>query len=400
MTELKSLSSILKEINKKYGEGSAQIGVNRKDRSRFSLGTPSLDYMTYCSIPEGSWIELSGAEHSGKTLLSYLIAADYSRKELVKPEEERRHILFVDAEGTADPEWAYTATHYDMNAKDILTYYVPGAGESAEQLFDICRDFATSGQIGLIIFDSLTAIAPQQNNNESFEKKDMGGISKPLADFVKRCTGLFNKYKTTFIGINGSIQNISGYGNPETTGGGTYFRRACSLRLRVKKGKYFDEDGNELNNSAENPAGTILEVALLKSKFCRGDRRLGITHLNYRKGIDILWDTVEMATNIGLIDDSVQGSFKLIDPDTGEYLKDNERNEIKIRGKKNLKPYFEQHPDLWRKLYDKIYEKISIKDDYTIKSFEEILGINMNEKYGVMDGDETIEPTQEEKTNG
>lgn len=397
MTELRSLNSILKDINKKYGEGAAQIGVNKTDRSKFSLGTPSLDYMTYCSIPEGSWIELSGAEHSGKTLLSYLIAADYSRKELKKPEEERRHILFVDAEGTADPEWANISTHYDMNAKDIITYYIPGVGESAEQLFDICRDFATSGQIGLIIFDSLTAIAPQQNNNESFEKKDMGGISKPLADFVKRCTGLFNKYRTTFIGINGSIQNISGYGNPETTGGGTYYRRACSLRLRVKKGKYFDEDGNELTNSAENPAGTILEVALLKSKFCRGDRRLGITHLNYRKGIDILWDTVEMAANIGLVDDSVQGSFKLIDPDTGEYLKDNEGNEIKIRGKKNLKPYFEQHPDLWRRVYDKIYEKISIKDDYTIKSFEEILGINMNEKYGVMDGDEEINSQPQEQ---
>ena len=219
----------------------------------------------------------------------------------------------------------------------------------------------------------------------------MGGISKPLADFVKRCTGLFNKNKTTFIGINGSITNIGGYGNPETTGGGTYYRRACSLRLRVRKGKYFDEDGNELTNSAENPAGTILEVALLKSKFCRGDRRLGITHLNYRKGIDILWDTIDMATNIGFIDDSTQGSFKFVDPDTGEYLTDENGEILKVRGRKNLKPYFEEHPDLWKRMYDKIYEKIAIKDDMSIKSFEEVLGINMYEKYGAMDGDEDIE---------
>ena len=29
-------------------------------------------------------------------------------------------------------------------------------------------------------------------------------------------------------------------------------------------------------------------------------------------------------------------------------------------------------------MYDKIYEKISIKDDDSIKSFEELLGINMD----------------------
>ena len=142
--KVKDLKSILKDINKKFGEGAAQIGVNKKEVSKFSLGTPSLDYMTYCSIPEGSWIELSGAEHSGKTLLSYLIAADYIRKESKKPEEERRHIVFVDAEGTADPEWAYVSTHYDMNDSIIQTYYIPGVGQSAEQLFDICRDSAFS----------------------------------------------------------------------------------------------------------------------------------------------------------------------------------------------------------------------------------------------------------------
>ena len=123
-----------------------------------------------------------------------------------------------------------------MNAEDIKTIYLTPTGQSAEQIFDMVREFVQSGKIGLIIFDSLTAIAPQQTNEESFEKKDMGGLAKPLADFVKRCTGLFNKYKTTFIGINGNIMNISGYGNPETTAGGTYWKRACSLRLKVKKG--------------------------------------------------------------------------------------------------------------------------------------------------------------------
>ena len=347
------------------------------------MGSPSLDICTYNSIPEGSWIELSGGEGSGKTLLSFLMAADYRRKELKKPEEERRHILFVDCEHTLDKEWAMTSAHYDVDAPDIKTIYLAPTGQSAEQIFDMVRDFVTTGQIGLIIFDSLTAISPQQVNDESFEKKEMGGIAKPLGDFVKRCTGLFARYKTTFIGINGSIMNLSGYGNPETTGGGTYWRRACSLRLRVKKGAYIDEDGNELKSTAENPAGVIIETALLKAKFCRSDRRLGRCHLYFRKGIDLLQDTIEVAINLGLIDDSVQGTYRLVDPITGEILKDEEGNDLKIRGRKNIRPYFEAHPDLWKNLYDKVYEQISETSNENIKSFEELLNINVQEAFAV-----------------
>lgn len=379
----KSYSDCIKEISKKFGDGIVNIGVNKAAKTLFSLGSPSLDFCTYNSIPEGIFIEITGGEGSGKTLLSYLIAADYSKKEVLKPEEERRHILFVDAEGTADPEWAYTATRYDMNAQDIKTIYLTPTGQSAEQIFDMVREFVQSGQIGLVIFDSLTAIAPQLTNDESFEKKDMGGLAKPLADFVKRCTGLFNKYRTTFIGINGTIMNISGYGNPETTPGGTYWKRACSLRLKVKRGTYFDEDGNDLKSSAENPAGHVIETALLKSKFCRSDRKLGRCHLHYRKGIDLLWDTIEVATFFGLIDDSTQGTFKIVDPDTGELITDENGDVIKIRGKKNVKPYFEEHPKLWKAIYDKVYEKLSIKDDPTIKSFEELLNVNMEETFDV-----------------
>ena len=373
--------STLKDIEKKFGAGVVRVGVNKSERTKFSLGSPSLDFCTYNSIPEGIFIEVSGSEGSGKTLLSYLIASDFIKKEKLKPEEERRHILFVDAEGTADPDWAYTATRYDMNDEEIQTIYLTPIGQSAEQIFDMVRMFVQEGNIGLVIFDSLTAIAPQQTNDESFEKKDMGGLAKPLADFVKRCTGLFNRHRTTFIGINGNIQNISGYGNPETTAGGTYWKRACSLRLKAKRGAFFDDDWNELKSTAENPAGHVIETALLKSKFCRSDRKLGRCHLHYRKGVDLLWDTIEIATNFGLIDDSVQGSFKLIDPETGEILTDESGNELKIRGKKNLKPYFEERPQLWKKLYDAVYDKLGVKDDPNIKSFEELLNINMQESF-------------------
>lgn len=46
---------------------------------------------------------------------------------------------------------------------------------------------------------------------------------------------------------------------------------------------------------------------------------------------------------------------------------------VKIRGKKNLKPYFKEHLDVWRNLYAQVYSMISKKDDPNIIAFERML---------------------------
>lgn len=384
-----ALDGLRKSINKKYekeGYNStiAQVGVPlKKFGHTFSLGSPSLDFMTYNSIPEGIFIEISGKEASGKTTLAFKMAADFIKKEKEKSEEERRHIMFVDAEGTADPIWAKTSSGYDMNDPDVETLYFTPLGQTAEQIFDDIIEAVKTGKIGLVILDSLVAIAGQQTADESMTKKDMGGIAKILADFTRRATGLFNRYKTTFVGINGIIMNIGGYGNPETTPGGEYWRRACSLRLRTKRGTYFDAEGNDLKTTAESPAGHVIEVALLKTKFCRWDRKLGRCHLNYTKGIDVLLDTIELATYFGIIVSPASGSFQLSDPATGELICDETGTPIKIRGQKNIKPYFEEHLDLWRKVYDKVYELLSIKEDSNILSYERMLGLDVDNLFGI-----------------
>ena len=106
-------------------------------------------------------------------------------------------------------------------------------------------------------------------------------------------------------------------------------------------------------------------------------------HLNYTKGIDWVWDMIDVATHFGYIDDSVQGLFKLIDPETGEITCDSDGNPIKIRGRKNLLTYFREHIKESKDLYDKLYKRISEREDPFIKSFEELLNVDINEKLGI-----------------
>jgi hypothetical protein len=122
---------------------------------------------------------------------------------------------------------------------------------------------------------------------------------------------------------------------------------------------------------------------VLKTKTCKWDRKLGYLHLNYDKGVDVLWDTIDVATHFGFITSPAQGSFHVVDVDTGEIMKDSEGKEIKIRGKKEVVRYFEQNPDQWRRLYDLVYDKLKQKEDPHIKAFEEMLGINVYESLGV-----------------
>lgn len=110
MAEVSTLKDVLKQINKKYSDEKnviAQVGVDKVTKfGTLSLGSPALDFCLFNSLPEGKIIEISGAESSGKTTISFLIASDFIRKEKQRNPENPRKILFIDAECAADPEWA------------------------------------------------------------------------------------------------------------------------------------------------------------------------------------------------------------------------------------------------------------------------------------------------------
>lgn len=377
-----SLTQILKEINKKQSKEAIAFGV--EDLTKYgtlSLGSPGLDFCLYNSFPERKIIELCGAEASGKTTLAYLICASFQKKELKVRKSNPRKILYVDLECSVDPSWAAKAG-YDMNDSAVKTVCYRPEDQSAESIFDDILSMIRTGEIGMVVIDSLSMLVSQQVHEESMEKKEMGGVAKVLGDFVKRVTSLLVKYDCTLIGINQLRENISGYGNPLVTSGGRGWKHGCSVRLMVRKGKFFDEDMNELSNNAESPAGYIMEVAVLKTKVCPWDRKLGRTCISYSRGVDILQDTIDVATYFGLIDNPVPGTFVVKDPDTGLPMEEGGK-EAKIRGKKNLKPYFEKHLDLWHRVYDCIYGMISQKDDPNIVSFEKMLQVNVQEAFGV-----------------
>lgn len=382
MAQSKSLTEVLKEINKYYSavraDGSVEpavtVGVGeQKVLGSLSLRTPSLDYCVYNRIPEGRIIEIAGKEGSGKTTCAFLLAASFQEKEIQRHPDNPRKILYVDLEMTVDPSWALKAG-YDMSENAaVKTIYLTPMDLDGETILDMVRDLIKTDEIGLCIIDSLPYLVGQQVYEESFTKKEMGGISKLLGDFVSRITSMLVRYQCTLVGINQLRDSLDPYSGPYTTPGGTKWKFGCSLRLIIKRGEFLDEDGNSLNSKAESPWGYRMEMAVLKTKVCKWDRKLGSTVFSYTDGMDILQDTIDVAIKLGLIDNSVQGTFKLMNPETKEVLVDADGYELKVRGRRNLKPWFKEHLDIFKQLYKKVYEEISKTDTSSLITFEQLM---------------------------
>lgn len=219
-TEKISLDEALKKIQKRFGDGVVKVGVDDLGVDGvLSFGSPSLDFCLYGGIPEGRIVEFCGQESGGKTSAAFMVAGSYQREEIKRNPDNPRAIILLDNEGTADPVWA-EKLGYDMSEEaPVRTVILRPENQSAEEIFDMALDMLKTGEVGLLIFDSISTLVPQQIVDESQEKKQMGGIAAALTRFANTAMGLLRKYKATLIAINQVRENISGYGDHLLTPG-------------------------------------------------------------------------------------------------------------------------------------------------------------------------------------
>lgn len=341
---MSKLDSIIKEINKEYKE---EIAFNGNDAElikyeKVPFSSPRLNYMMYGGLPMGRMIEFAGAERSGKTTTALDMVKQCQIKfaeEAKKNKTEKRRVCFVDAENTFDVEWA---TKLGVNVKDLLL--IKPQEQYAEQIFEIMRTVIETGEIGLIVLDSVAQLVSKSAFEEDIEKKQYGGIAMSLTKFCNIIVPLLGKYNCMCIMINQVREDLNNPYNEFITPGGRGFKHNCSVRLMFQQGNFIDVNNKELTRGAENPAGNLVKVKIEKSKVCRSDRRMGFYTLNYLEGIDYISDTIDVLIQMGAI--LQRGSYyDIINPDTGEVLYDE-----KIQGKPNLIKVIKENKELFKKL--------------------------------------------------
>ena len=338
---MSNLDLIIKDLNKKMKVGNIQLGVDFQEVQKIPFSSCRLNYMTYGGIPVGRIAEFYGADGSGKTTTAIDVAGNAQR---MFPDKK---VLFVDIEHTFDSCWA---TKLGLNCDDII--YLDPDSMGAEEVFNMMIELIDSGEISLCILDSIGAMVSMQANEKQIGERTYGGVSMALTEFSKKITPVLARTQTAFIGINQVRDDMNSMYGGTTTTGGRAWRHSCSTRLEFRKGNYIDDKDNKLSRACENPAGNIVNVALVKSKVCRPDRKVGFYTLKYLEGIDYVSDAVDVAIKMGLV---AQGGawFSLVDIETGEILN-------KFQGKSKLVEHLKEN-DNYTDFYSKLERLLNEK---------------------------------------
>lgn len=324
---MSKMDDLMKDLNKSFKDECMHKGMAQYEYDRIPFTSPNMNYMTYGGLPKGKMIEFYGEEHGGKTTTALDVVANFQNS------DDERGVLYADFENTLDYVWA---TKLGVDVEDMWIF--SPTNQSAEQSLDYVLKAIDTGEIGLVVIDSIGVMVSQQALGKSLEEKTYAGVSMALTNFSKRAEMLCNKYNCTVIGINQIRDNLNSQFGGTTTTGGRAWRHNCICRIEFRRGQFLDGQYKPLSRGAENPQGNLVLATLVKSKFCSPDRRLAEYTLMYDRGIDYVFDLIDVAKKYGWI--VQEGAwYSVVDPETGEFFG-------KQQGQANLYQWLSENLDV------------------------------------------------------
>lgn len=346
------MDALMGEVCKTYKEPLITRGLaDYSDIERIPNTSPRMNYCTHGGLPEGKLVEYYGEEHGGKTTTALDNLAKFQAKEKRKSENNPNYVdrtaMYCDVENRLDITWA-AKLGVDLDSM----YLFQPKGQSAEEIFRIVLDAIATGEVGLIVIDSLGIMLSKQAWEKTVEDKTYGGIAMALTNFVDRAVGLCSKHRCTIIGINQLREDMNSMWGGYKTPGGKAWKHACSVRIQFTRGKFFDNNGKELPSTAENPYGNFVKFSITKLLYAAPDRRTGFYTLRYDIGIDYLADLIEVCKKYGIVEQS-GAWFQIFDTQNGEYLSE------KIQGQNNVYKVLQDTPELLARVEELVNEEIA-----------------------------------------
>lgn len=311
-----NLKAAIKELEKKYGKGTVMTLDNDNIVSIDAIptGSVSLDYcLGIGGIPRGRIVEIYGPESSGKTTLALGILAQAQKQGLT--------CAFIDAEHALDPGYAKNI------GVDLKKMYI-SQPNSGEQALDIVENFVKTGEVGIIVVDSVAALTPQAEIDGEMGQIHIGLQARLMSQALRKLTAITAQKKTTIIFVNQIRMNIGiKWGNPETTPGGVALKFYSSVRIEIRRAAKLTKKDELIGNRAK--------IKIAKNKLAAPFK---ITELDiiFNKGVSLETDVV----NFGLKQEVLKREGISI-----------VYNDEKIgRGVDTAKNYLEKNPDILEKI--------------------------------------------------
>ncbi len=280
----KNLDLVIEKIKKQTKDPNAimKLGDRKKINKNIeviSTGSLALDTaLGVGGVPKGRIVEIYGPESSGKTTLTLHIIAE--------SQKTGGTAAFIDVEHALDPVYAKNL------GVDTNNLYL-SQPDDGEQALEITEALIKSGELDVIIIDSVAALVPKAELDGLMGDSHMGLHARLMSQAMRKLTGIVSKSNTCVIFIN-QIRHKIGvmFGSPETTTGGNALKFYSSLRLEIRRKAQLKDGDTVVGNR------TVVKVS--KNKLAPPFTKVEFDIL-YGQGISYEGDLIEHAINGDII---------------------------------------------------------------------------------------------------
>jgi recombination protein RecA len=323
-TPMKPIDAVTKKITDKYGEGILINATNVLDEPQQIIPiSPKLDLITGGGIPEGSWLTLTGKRKCGKTTLALHIASICQR-----PEYGGRHVYYLDIEGRLKKMNLRGIANLDMS-KFHRIRSKKGKIMSGQEFLQAGEDILKTHEKCVLIIDSYSQICHEKEMNEGIGGSTRGaGGYQLLAQFCRQLANVVPVMDSIVIGITHLMANPTGYGAPLQEKGGNAIEYQGDIKLKAKSVEYW-RVGGDTGPIIGQKITWLCEWAALCGPGGEIDG-----YLRYGKGIDELYERIDIATDLGIIEKKSSWFVLNFLPEP-----------LKIQGQDNLYKLLLEHPD-------------------------------------------------------
>ena len=279
--ELADLAEAIEEIKQRFGEGAIMRLSEAKamDVEVIPTGSISIDLALGAGgIPKGRVIEIYGPEATGKTSLALHIIAESQKKGGVG--------AFIDAEHALDPDYA---KKIGVNVDDLLI----SQPDSGEQGLQILETLARSGEVDVIVIDSVAALTPKNEIAGEMGEFQIGLQERLMSSALRKLSAIVSKTKTTVIFLNQIRMKIGViYGNPEVTTGGLALKFYASVRIELRRIAQL--------KSGEQITGNRIRAKIVKNKVAAPFKTAEFD-IYYNEGISATADLLNAGIKEGVV---------------------------------------------------------------------------------------------------
>lgn len=325
--EKHNLQEAVDEIKQRFGEGAIMKlkEVRSVDVDAIPTGSISLDLaLGVGGVPRGRVIEIFGPESSGKTTAALHIVAESQKQGGVG--------AFVDAEHALDPDYA---KKIGVNVDELLI----SQPDSGEQALQIVETLVRSGEVDVIVVDSVAALVPKAEIEGEAGEFQIGLQARLMSQVLRKLSGIISKTKTVVIFLNQTRMKIGVmFGNPEITPGGLALKFYSSVRIDLRRLAQIKK-GDEI-------IGSRIKAKIVKNKVAPPFKTAEFD-IYYNEGISYLADVLNTGLKLGLI------------KKTGSWL---QLDNTKLgQGMEGAKQFLKENPKMAEKIRTEIYKTLSSK---------------------------------------